>query len=886
MDDRQAADETGQLPSKIEWAEVETALIQHWVDTKAGAGGGPAGAPHYSVAMPPPNVTGQLHMGHALNMTIQDLMTRLKRKQGFDVLWLPGCDHASIATHYVVERLLAKEGKTRFGIGREEFLKRADLWKAEASGAIQRQIRRLGCIPDWDRERFTLDPGMTRAVMRVFVTLHRKGLAYRGLRLVNWDPQFRTAISDLEVETREVQGSLWYINYPLSDEPGRFLTVATTRPETLFGDQAVAVNPGDPRYADLIGRSLDLPLTGRRIPIIADAHADPEQGSGAVKITPAHDFNDYEVGLRHGLAPLDVMTPDAKLNDQVPPDFRGLDRFEARTRVVAALEAAGFLARTEPKLIAQPFGDRSGVPVEPRLTQQWFIDVEAAARQAAAAVADGRTVFAPPSWAQVYFRWLDGIKPWCVSRQLWYGHRIPAWYGPDGQVFVEEDEAEALQAARRHYGTGTVTLTREEDVFDTWFSSGLWPFATLGWPEAGADLARYYPTNLLVTGFDIIFFWVARMMMQGLEFTGEVPFGTVYIHGLVRDGHGQKMSKTKGNVIDPLELVDEFGADATRLALMSLCGLGQDIRFSKDAVRAARLFITKLWNAARFARLNGARAGAEFRPDRVALDLNRWIIQELVAAGIETVAAMETYRFSDACIGIQAFVRDRFCDWYLEFAKVVLAEGDTADARETRQTAGWCIATICHLLNPVTPFITETLWGYFGDGTAITTAPLPDLGALGAALTPVPGIPGVIALISRIRSVRTELGVPAAARVPLVLLDGDETVAPYRGQIQRLAMLSDITRAETPPAGTVRLHVGGLGVGLVLDGIIDFAQERLRLEKARAKAVDSLAKVEAQLADEPFVRNAAPEAVEKVRQRRQASLDDIERIGIALGHLA
>ena len=877
---------TREWPTRFDAAATETNLVERWKASNAGAAPLRGEGPKYSISMPPPNVTGQLHMGHALNMTIQDVLTRTKRKQGYDVLWLPGTDHASIAVHYVIERDLAKDGETRFSIGRERFLELCEEWKELASGSIQSQLRRLGAIPDWQRECYTMDPGLTKAVMKVFVRLYREGLAYRGYRLVNWDPKFQTAISDLEVETKEISGNLWHLRYPLVDDPSRHIVVATTRPETMFGDQAVAVSAKDPRYRDLIGTMVQLPLTGRTIPIIADEHADPEQGSGAVKITPAHDFNDYEVGLRHDLEPIDVMTADARMNDLVPEVFRGLDRFDARKAVIAALEAGGFLAKVEPKIVPTPFGDRSGAVIEPRLTVQWFVDVAEMARRASEAVRDDKTSFVPERWAQVFFQWMDNIRPWCVSRQLWYGHRIPAWYGPDNEIFVEEDEAAAQAAARAHYGRHHVELRQESDIFDTWFSSGLWPFATLGWPDETTDLKRYYPTNVLVTGFDIIFFWVARMMMLGLHLTDEAPFSTVFIHGLVRDAQGQKMSKTKGNVVDPIALIDEFGADATRLALMSQCGPGQDIRFSNDAVRAAQLFITKLWNSARFADLKEAEYDPAFEPIAACHPINRWIVRDLARAGERFLTDIDRYRFDDACSDLQAFVRDRFSDWYIELAKIDL-DGERADIhREIRKTMGWCVANICHLLNPLIPFVTEAIWGHLGATESIITAKFPDYRGIAAASDGEEKVEQVIGLVSRIRSARDQFNVPRSAGLRLTLIGEalaiDDTLQGYAAHLERLAGISEIKQADALAPGSIPVTAAGIEAAIDLDGIVDLDQEVRRLADKLEKLNTDLSKLDARLSNDRFISRAAPEAVEKTRNQRDATMQEIKRLSEAL----
>ena len=664
----------------------------------------------YSIVIPPPNVTGSLHMGHALNNTLQDILARFERLRGRDVLWQPGTDHAGIATQMVVERQLAEDGKTRHDLGRDAFMDRVWEWKAESGGTIIGQLRRLGASCDWQRERFTMDDGLSAAVRRVFVTLRKEGLIYRDKRLVNWDPKLHTAISDLEVEQREINGNLWYFKYPVEGDNGSFITVATTRPETMLGDTAVAVHPGDDRYADLVGKNLVLPIVGRPIPIVADEYSDPEKGSGAVKITPAHDFNDFEVGKRHELPMISIFNIDAKLNEEVPEHLRGLTREEARKRVVEEMDSLGLLEKIEDNPMTVPYGDRSGVVIEPRLTDQWFVDAETLAKPAIEAVEKGDIRFVPRHWQNTYFEWMRNIQPWCVSRQIWWGHQIPAWYGPDGEIFVEMTEEEAQAVADEHYGK-PVELERDPDVLDTWFSSALWPFSTLGWPEETPELAHHYPTSVLVTGFDIIFFWVARMIMMGLHFRdGAVPFRDVYIHALVRDEDGQKMSKSKGNVMDPLELIDQYGADALRFTLTALAAQGRDIKLSAGRIEGYRNFVTKIWNAARFTQMNGCGSVADFDPAACRLTVNKWIVGETARAGADISQALEGYRFNDAAqVGYQ-FAWHQFCDWYLEFTKPILQNGDEKSQAEVRATTSWVLDQLLKFLHPIMPFVTEELW--------------------------------------------------------------------------------------------------------------------------------------------------------------------------------
>ena len=714
----------------------------------------------YSIVIPPPNVTGSLHMGHALNNTLQDILARFERLRGRDVLWQPGTDHAGIATQMVVERQLAEDGKTRHDLGRDAFMDRVWEWKAESGGTIIGQLRRLGASCDWQRERFTMDDGLSAAVRRVFVTLRKEGLIYRDKRLVNWDPKLHTAISDLEVEQREINGNLWYFKYPVEGDNGSFITVATTRPETMLGDTAVAVHPEDDRYADLVGKNLVLPIVGRPIPIVADEYSDPEKGSGAVKITPAHDFNDFEVGKRHELPMISIFDIDAKLNEEVPEHLRGLTREDARKRVVEEMDSLGLLEKIEDNPMTVPYGDRSGVVIEPRLTDQWFVDAETLAKPAIEAVEKGDIRFVPRHWENTYFEWMRNIQPWCVSRQIWWGHQIPAWYGPDGEIFVEMTEEEAQAVADEHYGK-PVELERDPDVLDTWFSSALWPFSTLGWPEETPELAHHYPTSVLVTGFDIIFFWVARMIMMGLHFRdGVVPFRDVYIHALVRDEDGQKMSKSKGNVMDPLELIDQYGADALRFTLTALAAQGRDIKLSAGRIEGYRNFVTKIWNAARFTQMNGCSPVADFDPAACRLTVNKWIVGETARAGADISQALEGYRFNDAAqVGYQ-FAWHQFCDWYLEFTKPILQNGDEKSQAEVRATTSWVLDQLLKFLHPIMPFVTEELWEQLApegarDGLLIDSS-WPDLGDLLRSPEAEEEMAWLIRMIGAIRTVRSK----------------------------------------------------------------------------------------------------------------------------------
>ncbi len=871
--------------------EVEKRHYALWEKSGAFAANTLSSALPFTIMMPPPNVTGSLHMGHALNFTLQDILIRYQRMRGLDALWQPGTDHAGIATQMVVERQLEAEGTSRAELGRAKFLERVWAWKSESGDMITRQLRRLGASPDWARERFTMDEGLSRAVRKVFVDLYGQGLIYRDKRLVNWDPKLHTAISDLEVQQRPSNGHLWHLRYPVDGTPERHLVVATTRPETMFGDTAVAVHPDDDRFRDLVGRHVMLPLAGRRIPIIADPHADPETGSGAVKITPAHDFNDFEVGRRHNLPMINIFEADARLNDNVPEAYRGLDRHAARQRVVADLQSLGLIERIEDHELTLPFGDRSGVVIEPWLTDQWYCDAGTLAAPAIKAVEEGRTIFFPKYWENTFFDWMGNIQPWCISRQLWWGHQIPAWYGPDGKVFVAPDEQEAVGEALAHYGRPTL-LSRDEDVLDTWFSSALWPFSTLGWPEETAELKRYYPGDVLVTGFDIIFFWVARMMMMGLHFMGEVPFRAVYIHALVRDEHGQKMSKSKGNVIDPLELIEKYGCDALRFTLAALAAQGRDIKMSENRVEGYRNFATKLWNATRYAMMNECRSVSGFDPGSATEPVNRWIVGRLAVAAHALEAAIGQYRFNEAALALYQFVWGEFCDWYLEFTKPMLLGEDEAAKAETRATTAWVLGRALHLLHPFMPFITEELWDQIGgvDGDLIA-APWPRLPASLMDERANADLDWVIRLIAQVRALRAEMNVPPGARVTLLLRDcaTDTTRRMERhGElIRRLARAERLERiGAEAPRGAAQIVIEEATIFMPLAEIIDIDQERARLEKELDKAREEAAKIERKLANEQFLAKAKPEIVEEQRQRLTETTLARSKLAQALERLA
>ncbi|MCG9916227.1 MAG: valine--tRNA ligase [Phenylobacterium sp.] len=875
---------------------AEPRLYQAWEQSGAFAPIDDPNAEPFSIVIPPPNVTGSLHIGHALNNTLQDVLIRFERMRGKAALWLPGTDHAGIATQNIVERQLAEAGNiSRRDMGREAFVEKIWEWKAKSGGTIVNQLRRLGASCDWSRERFTLDEGLSDAVRKVFVQLYKDGLIYRDKRLVNWDPHFQTAISDIEVEQREVDGAYWHFAYPLEDGSGE-IVVATTRPETMLGDTAVAVHPDDERYTHMVGKAVRLPIVNRPIPIIADEYPDPEKGSGAVKITPAHDFNDFQVGKRHNLPVINVFDDFARINENAPLEYRGLDRFAARKKVVEAFEALGLLREIEKTRHVVPHGDRSGSVVEPYLTDQWYVDAKTLAAPAIKAVEEGRTVFEPRNWDKTYFEWMRNIQPWCISRQLWWGHRIPAWYGPDGKAFVAETEDEAKAEAREHYGRDE-PLKQDEDVLDTWFSSGLWPFSTMGWPEKTSDLARFYPTHTLITGFDIIFFWVARMMMQAIHFTGEVPFKRVFINALVRDAEGKKMSKSKGNVLDPLELVDEFGADALRFTLTAMSGQARDIKLSRQRIEGYRNFGTKLWNATRFCQMNGCARAEGFDPATLQVPLNRWIVGEAARTSQAVTKALDNCGFDEAAGLLYRFIWNVYCDWYVELAKPILNGEDAGAKAETQATAAWTRDVILTLLHPIMPFLTEELWAQTaGEGAPRThqgflmTARWPDLGEAlidGAAEAEI-GL--IIAAVSEGRSVRAELNVPPGARPDLLIIEASPEQrdvlarsAPVICQTLRVASVQAVDRA---PDGAIPFVVEGATLALPVAAFIDLAAERARLTKEIAALASDVERTAKKLDNADFVARAPEEVVEENRERMAEAQAAKGKLEAALQRLA
>ena len=909
-------------------ANIETRWYGEWEEKGYFAPSG-EGAP-YSIMIPPPNVTGSLHMGHGFQEAIMDALIRYHRMKGFNTLWQAGTDHAGIATQMVVERALESAGETRQGIGRERFVKRVWEWKEHSGGTITRQLRRLGSSLDWSRERFTLDPGLSAAVQKVFVQLHREGLIYRGQRLVNWDPALHTAVSDLEVVAEEEQGHLWHLRYPLSSGKSPsgegHMVVATTRPETLLGDTAVAVHPDDPRYASLVGQTVDLPLAGRKIPIIADGHVDPEFGTGCVKITPAHDFNDYEMGRRHGLDMINILTDDAALNDAVPPPYRGLDRFEARRRVVDDLKALGLLDKVEDHTLKVPRGDRSGAVVEPYLTSQWYVDAKALAGPAIEAVESGAIRFVPRQWENTYFAWMRDIQDWCISRQLWWGHRIPAWHDDDGNIFVGASEAEV----RAEHGLGDdLPLRQDEDVLDTWFSSALWSFSTLGWPEDTAELNTFHPTSVLVTGFDIIFFWVARMIMMSLHFRGEAPFREVFVHGLVRDSHGQKMSKSKGNVLDPIDLIDgiglealvkkrtegmmqpkraaavekatrkEFpdgiaahGTDALRFTYYSLASTGRDIKFDTGRIEGFRNFCNKIWNAARYVLANceGQPCGAGDEPFELSL-ADRWIISRLQRAERAVEQAVESYRFDLASQAIHEFIWNEYCDWYLELSKPTLRDEGTGEPLKTgtRRTLIRVLEAALRLAHPLMPFITEDLWQRVAplagrEGPTIMLQSYPKYDNKKMDIAAEAGIEWLQGVIVGVRNIRGEMNIPPGRDLSVLLRNGDEQdrarLAENRQYLQKLARLADIRWLEAnekAPAASTAL-VGDLEILVPMAGLIDKGAELARLGREIDKLDGELEGVRAKLGNSGFVAKAPEEVVTRERDRLEAGEQALEKL--------
>ena len=881
------------LEKNFDSAKIESTIYEQWEQAQAFKCDPTSQKPPFCIMMPPPNVTGTLHMGHALNYTLQDIPARYKRMRGYDVLWQPGTDHAGIATQVVVEKQLLAHGLKRQDLGRETFLKHVWEWKEKSGNIIVEQQRRLGLSPDWSRQRFTMDEGLSKAVSKVFVELYRQGLIYRDKRLVNWDPKLLTAVSDVEVKSIETPGYYWYFNYPLVNDPHKFITIATSRPETLFGDTAVAVNPDDERYQHLIGQYVTLPFMNRQIPIIADTYSNPEKGSGAVKITPAHDFNDFEVGKRHNLERIVILTADGRMNDNVPQRFQGLDRFEARQRVIDDMHALGLLKKVEDATLMVPHGERTHAIIEPYLTDQWFVKTDEMAAEALQAVKDSRTVLLPQSDHAVYNHWLNTIQPWCISRQLWWGHRIPVWYTQDGAIVVAETSAEAQRLAKEQYGQNVI-LTQDEDVLDTWFSSALWPFSTLGWPEITPELQRYYPSDVLITGHDILFFWVVRMMLFGLKFMDQVPFKTVYFHALVRDDKGQKMSKSKGNIIDPLDLINIYGADALRFTMAALAAPGRDINFSHSVVEGYRNFITKLWNAARFAEYHHCRYDESFNPDTVTHTINRWIIAEMAQLVQQVTAHFETFNYDNAASLLYQFTWTRFCDWYLEFSKSILNDDHDECKLETQRTIAWILNTLCHLLHPIIPFVTEKLWSYINQTSSslLCQSHWPVSHEFNDNEA-VQEIAWIIDLVTAVRSLRHDLDLLPTVPLTLIWGEGDDVYKSYlrnhQNRLAKMAMIKgidtenkDIRDDTAAVKNYAQIVVQGVLLVIPLNNVLDIAVEQQRLQKGIDECLKEIKQVETKLGNADFIAKAPVDIIVKNEQRLQNAQSKCEKLKLAL----
>ena len=843
----------------------------------------------FCVVIPPPNVTGVLHMGHALDDTLQDILIRYNRMQGKKVLWQPGMDHAGIATQMVVERNLAKEGITRHDLGREKFIETVWKWKEQSGGTICKQLRRLGASCDWSRERFTMDEGLSRAVRKIFVNLYKDGLIYKAKKLVNWDSKFMTAVSDLEVVQKETVGKMYYYKYPIENEPGQFIHIATTRPETMFGDTAVAVSKENEKLKHLIGKNAVLPIVNRPIPIVGDEHADPEKGTGAVKITPAHDFNDFEVGKRHNLPLINILNEDATLNENTP--FPGMDTQTARAKTIEKLEELGLMEKIEDHPMVIPYGDRSNVVIEPMLTDQWFVDAPTLAREAIRAVEQGEMEFVPKSYEKTYFEWMRNIQPWCISRQLWWGHQMPIWYGPDGEIFCEENVDEAQAAADKHYGRH-VELTRETDVLDTWFSSGLWAFSTLGWPDKTEFLDTFYPTSVLVTGFDIIFFWVARMMMMSMYMMKKVPFKKCYIHGLVRDEQGRKMSKSKGNTVDPMETIEKYGADALRFFMAAMETQGRDINMSENRIAGYRNFATKLWNAARFGEMNEAAMPQGFEPSSVKHAVNKWIIAKAQEATREVTENLNSYRFSDAANAVYQFVWGSFCDWYIEMIKPILYGENEAEKAETRAAFAWVRDRILVILHPFMPFITTELWNNTAQrDVKLIHAPWPQAEKIDTAA--MEDIDWAIELIGAVRSLRAEMNLPARAKLTVFLKDAnDASCAHLKSFNNIICSLARLEKLEcfAPEAEVSKDMVQAVFreavILLPLKGVVDFAAEKERLQKEIAALDKNLEGYARKLGNPSFVERAPAAVVEEEKRRQSEALENKAKLQEALQRIA
>jgi len=853
---------------------IEKKWYKRWLESGAFASNNQSPKEPYVIMMPPPNVTGSLHIGHALTFTIQDILIRFHRMQGLDVLWQPGTDHAGIATQMVVERELAKSNLTRHGLGREKFVEKVWEWKEKSGGEITNQLRALGASPDWEKERFTMDEGLSKAVISVFVKLYKEGLIYRDKRLVNWDPKLLTAISDLEVEQKEVEGKFWYFKYPLenSDE---FLTIATTRPETMLGDTAVAVNPDDQRYIHLKGKYVILPIINRRIPIIFDNYSDPEKGSGAVKITPAHDFNDFEVGKRHGLDMINIFDANASINENGGEDFKGLDRFEARKKVLEILKAQNLYIKEEKIIHTVPHGDRSNVVVEPWLMDQWYVDAYKLAQPAIKAVKNKKTKFVPANWDKTYFEWMNNIQPWCVSRQLWWGHRIPAWFGPDDKIFVEHNQLDAEKAAELHYGK-KVKLIQDEDVLDTWFSSALWPFSTLGWPDNTKDLKKYYPTNVLVTGFDIIFFWVARMMMMGMHFMDdEVPFKEVYIHALVRDDKGQKMSKSKGNVLDPLDLSVKYGADSLRFTLTAMAAQGRDIKLSEERIAGYRNFSTKIWNGCKFLEFNKCISELDTDLNFTNLQINKWIIENYNQLNSKVKKSIVEYKFNDAADALYQFIWRDYCDWYIEFIKPILNNAEDIESqKETKSVSIKIMKNVLLMLHPIMPYVTEEIFEkLFKSNKLAISSSWPRLIETETSLKN--GIGMIIDIVSAIRSIRVEKNIPNKSRPTILLKNVNQEkkiiIEENYNLILNLAKLNQIkflSKQHEENEKSIVTTVDEIILMIPTDGLIDIEAEKNRLSKELENITNEIEIIDKRLNNPSFIEKAPPKVIEDAKTKK------------------
>ena len=863
------------MDKRFDAKSIEIKWYEKWLKSGTFSSDSSSQKKPYVIMMPPPNVTGSLHIGHALTFTIQDILIRFHRMQGFDVLWQPGTDHAGIATQMVVERELAKSNITRHDLGREKFVEKVWEWKEQSGGTITNQLRALGASPDWDKERFTMDEGLSKAVNYVFVKLYKEGLIYRDKRLVNWDPKLLTAISDLEVEQRDTNGKFWYFKYPIQDSD-EFLTIATTRPETMLGDTAVAVNPNDERYKHLKGKNVLLPIINRVIPIIFDDYSDPEKGTGAVKITPAHDFNDFEVGKRHNLELINIMNADATINENGGKEFQGLDRFEARSRIVDKLKTLNLFVKEETITHTVPHGDRSNVIVEPWLMDQWYVDAKKMAIPAIKAVEDSKTTFIPKNWDKTYFEWMRNIQPWCVSRQLWWGHRIPAWFGPDNKVFVEPGEQEALVAAEAFYGE-KVELIQDEDVLDTWFSSALWPFSTLGWPESTDDLTKYYPTSVLVTGFDIIFFWVARMMMMGLHFMDkEVPFKEVYIHALVRDEKGQKMSKSKGNVLDPLDLSSKYGADSLRFTLAAMAAQGRDIKLSEERIAGYRNFSTKIWNGCKFLEFNSCIDNIDKNISNIDLEVNKWIINLYNDLNIKVKTAIKEYKFNDAADALYQFIWKDYCDWYIEFIKPILNNSENLkELEETKYISINVMKNVLLMLHPIMPYVTEEiLENLFKSSNFAISSTWPE--PIHSELISTNSIDLIIKIISSIRSLRVEKNIPPNAKINILFKNADkhkrEIIKSNTSLITNLAKINNITFVSeelTQSENFIISTIDELVLMIPLDGLIDTEAEKNRLNKELSNINNEIDQISKRLNNQMFIDKAPSNVVEEVKSKQK-----------------